>query len=78
MEDAATTPEGTAVGMTVLANDTVTDGLGTVTILAPPAHGTAVVDADHTITYTPAAGFFGVDELVYQVTDPTIRPPRRR
>jgi hypothetical protein len=68
-EDAATTPEGTAVGVAVLANDTVKDGLGAVTIVTPPTHGTAVVNADHAITYTPTGGFFGVDELVYQVTD---------
>ncbi|WP_193388347.1 tandem-95 repeat protein, partial [Anaeromyxobacter sp. PSR-1] len=53
----------------VLANDTVTDGVASVTILTAPAHGTAVVNLDHTVTYTPAERFFGPDTLTYQVVD---------
>ncbi len=67
--DDATTPEDAPIAIAVLANDTVTDGLGEVTILVPPAHGTAAVNPDHTITYTPAPGFNGLDELTYQVSD---------
>ena len=36
-----------------------------------PAHGTAVVNADGTITYTPDADYNGTDSLVFTVTDDT-------
>jgi uncharacterized repeat protein (TIGR01451 family) len=55
----------------VLANDSDpnNDAL-TVTILAPPAHGTAAVNPDNTITYTPDAGYAGPDSFTYEITDP--------
>ena len=36
-----------------------------------PTHGTLVFNADGTYSYTPAAGFAGVDTFTYRVTDPT-------
>ena len=36
-----------------------------------PAHGTAVVAADGTVTYTPDAGYTGTDSFDYVVTDGT-------
>ncbi|BEL11072.1 hypothetical protein Q0Z83_092630 [Actinoplanes sichuanensis] len=41
----------------------------TITISTPPAHGTVVVNADQTITYTPDPGWRGDDTFVYRVTD---------
>ncbi|ABC82832.1 Ig-like domain-containing protein [Anaeromyxobacter dehalogenans] len=67
--DSASTPEGTAVVVPVLANDTVLDRPATVTVLAAPAHGSAVANADGTVTYTPAAGWNGTDAFTYQVAD---------
>jgi cysteine-rich repeat protein len=68
--DSATTLEDTAVTTAVLANDSgLGDGGLIVTITAPPAHGAAVVNADRTITYTPAANFNGGDAYSYQVAD---------
>jgi hypothetical protein len=68
--DSATIPAGTPVTTTVLANDTgLEDGPIAVTIDAPPANGTAQVNGDGTITYTPAPGFVGTDTYVYRVTD---------
>ena len=40
-----------------------------VTIVTLPAQGTAVVDASGQITYTPAAGFFGVDQFTFRLSD---------
>ena len=75
--DSATTPAGTAVTVAVLANDTLDgspvalgDLTGPPTIVAPPAQGTAVVQPDGTITYTPPAGFCGQVTFEYQIESP--------
>ena len=36
---------------------------------ATPAHGTATVNADGTITYTPAANYHGADSFTYTIGD---------
>ena len=41
----------------------------TVSIAGGPANGTAVVNADKTITYTPKAGFSGADNFSYKLTN---------
>jgi hypothetical protein len=38
-------------------------------VVTQASNGTLVVNADNTITYTPAAGFVGADSFVYRVTD---------
>ncbi len=70
MNDAVTTAEDTAATVAVLANDTDLDG-DTVVVSAAttPAHGTAVVNPDGTITYTPAANYHGADSFSYTVGD---------
>jgi gliding motility-associated-like protein len=71
VDDAASTPAGTPVTIGVKNNDSDPDGniLGTPTIITNPANGSAVVNADGTITYTPNAGFSGNDTLIYVVCD---------
>ncbi|WP_436525864.1 Ig-like domain-containing protein [Actinoplanes sp. HUAS TT8] len=55
----------------VLANDSDPEGGAlTVSITVPPTHGTAIVLANGTISYTPAAGWAGDDPFTYTVTDP--------
>lgn len=52
----------------ILANDTPSTDLGTVTITSQPAHGTVRVNADGTITYTPAPNFnSALDTFAYTV-----------
>jgi ELWxxDGT repeat protein len=71
-DDAATVSSGSSVTVTVLANDTDSDGelnAGSVAIAQPPQHGSAVVNADGTVTYTPQAAFTGSDSLTYTVQD---------
>lgn len=70
-EDTATTDEDVPVTVAVLANDSDVDGDAlTVTLISTdPMSGTAVVNADNTITYTPAPDFFGIDEFAYEVSD---------
>ena len=43
--------------------------LSTLTVTTPPANGTATVNANGTITYTPHAGFVGPDLFTYTVAD---------
>ena len=70
VNDAATTAQDAAVTITVLANDTDIDGPGlAVGGTSTPAHGSVVVNADGTITYTPAAGYSGTDAFGYTATD---------
>jgi VCBS repeat-containing protein len=42
-----------------------------VAAITTPAHGTAVATANGSITYTPAAGFFGTDTFTYTAEDPS-------
>ncbi|MEO6132478.1 MAG: cadherin-like domain-containing protein, partial [Saprospiraceae bacterium] len=73
--DYSTTPEDTPVNISVLSNDSDVDSpLGTPTITDPPNHGTATVNGDGTITYTPNPNFNGVDSLVYQICDNGVPP----
>ena len=69
-DDFATTDEDTPVTIDVLANDSDVDG-GALTIfsITSPTFGTAVVNADGTVTYTPNTNYSGDDLFIYQVED---------
>ena len=70
--DTATTDENTPVDINVIANDTDSDGTidpATVIITGNPANGTAVANANGTVTYTPDNGFDGTDTFTYTVND---------
>ena len=66
-------PVSTAGGTkcNVLANDREVDGdTLTLTLLSQPARGAAVLNTDHTVTYTPLATFaHGTDTFTYRVDD---------
>jgi len=67
--DSATTTEGVATSIPVLANDSDADGDAlAVTAVTEPAHGTTVI-AGNAILYTPAPGFVGSDAFAYTVSD---------
>jgi VCBS repeat-containing protein len=63
-----TTAEDTPVNGTLLANDIDGDALA-FSVTQNPAHGTLVLNANGTYTYTPAANYNGVDSFTYQVRD---------
>jgi VCBS repeat-containing protein len=68
----AVVPPTPTVNVKVLENDSDIDGsldASTVTIVTPPANGTAVVLADGSITYTIRPGFGGTDLFTYTVRD---------
>jgi hypothetical protein len=71
LNDATRTTAGVATTVNVLANDRDPEGqpLTNPTLVSLPTNGSAVVNPDGTVTYTPNPGFVGVDGLVYQVCD---------
>ena len=68
--DDSTSTAGNPVTVNVLANDTDPDGDPlTVAGITQPLRGTAVLGSGGVVTYTPAAGFGGVDALTYTLSD---------
>jgi large repetitive protein len=71
MNDSGTVNKNRSGRIVVLVNDMDTDAtvLDKPIIITAPKHGTASVNADSTITYTPAANYTGLDTIVYAVCD---------
>ncbi|AFY64935.1 tandem-95 repeat protein [Geitlerinema sp. PCC 7407] len=70
--DGVSTNEDTSILISVLANDSDTDGTletGSVAIGTGPGNGTATVGADGRVLYRPNSNFFGVDSFTYTVAD---------
>lgn len=67
--DSATTDDRTPITLNVLANDTDADGDGLTVISAKAHYGSLTINNDQTLTYTPALGFDGIDQLTYQLDD---------
>ena len=79
--DTATTLEETPVQIAVLLNDTfegspVISGVGgTPLVLGTPVsvnHGSVALNANGTVTYTPSAGFHGLETFTYTVTSGSV------
>ncbi|WP_020657220.1 DUF6923 family protein [Rudanella lutea] len=75
------TTQAVPVTVNLLANVSDPDNPGTAngqlnrpTLLSQPAQGTAVVNNDGTVTYTPPAGFTGIVSVPYQVCDKATSP----
>lgn len=68
--DLPLTNEDTPITINVLSNDVDADGNTlTVTSLTQPAKGTAVLNANNTITYTPNLNTNGSDSFTYTISD---------
>lgn len=68
--DTITTYVDTPVIIDVLVNDTDPDGIITaVQIVLAPMHGTAVIQPNNQVAYTPAPGYIGDDYFVYRILD---------
>jgi len=68
--DSATTDKNTPVTISVLANDSDPDGdTLSVTSVTSPQSGSAVINTDGTITYTPNTDFTGSDNFDYTISD---------
>ena len=75
VDDADTTQQGQAVIIPILGNDTYpADGTIEITIIDAPNNGTATVNADNTVTYTPEASFIGTDTFTYVLCATTLDP----
>jgi outer membrane autotransporter protein len=69
VDDSATTGQGRAVTISVLANDTDIEGDPlTIASVTNPNHGTAAI-AGTAVTYTPDPGFSGTDRFDYRARD---------
>ena len=71
-DDTATVTQGETVEIDILANDTDDDGTlnpDSVQITTEPANGTATVNDDGTVSYTPGDRFVGEDSFTYVVQD---------
>ena len=77
--DIVITPVNTATTVKILSNDK-TGNNGTslnpssVTVPVQPAHGSVVVNADGTLTYTPFSNYVGTDSVIYSVCDNSPTP----
>ncbi len=72
VNDSAVTLKNTPVTIAVLANDSDPQGLPLkVASVTQGAHGTVVINANNTVTYTPAPKFTGSDSFAYSVTNGT-------
>ena len=70
VDDSASTSENVAVNIDVLNNDDDADGdTLTVDSVTQPTNGTVVINADETVSYTPASNFSGSDSFSYTVAD---------
>ncbi|WP_158534921.1 CshA/CshB family fibrillar adhesin-related protein [Mucilaginibacter hurinus] len=67
VNDSGTTPVNTPITTTVKSNDGPS-GTGTTVNATNGTNGTTVVNADGTVTYTPATGFIGNDTYTYTLT----------
>ena len=69
-DDEVTTPEDTPVSDSVTGNDVLSgDGGNTWSKLTDPANGGVVFNPDGSYTYTPDAGWSGIDSFTYQICD---------
>lgn len=57
---------GTKIIQLTFTSSTQTLVANTVKIITPPTHGTAIINANGTITYTPTPGYSGSDVIVYK------------
>jgi 3-phytase len=70
-DTADTSEDASAIVIDVLANDLAADSTpltgAAVVAVTQPANGTATLNADSTVGYTPRANFFGPDRFTYSV-----------
>ena len=68
--DTVNTKENKSINISVLGNDSDADGDSlTVNGVTQPNHGTAAINADGTVTYTPDENYYGPDSFTYTISD---------
>ncbi len=71
----ATTPTNVDLNGTLTASDLDGDTLTYLAGSITPAHGSVTINPDGTYTYTPAAGYSGVDSFSFKVNDGLVDSP---
>jgi gliding motility-associated-like protein len=72
VDDVAATNENTAVDIDILKNDFDIDNAilpSSIVIASNPAHGNVTIQASGLVTFTPQAGFIGLDVFSYTIQD---------
>lgn len=70
-DDSASTAGSMPVTIAVLGNDLDIDGDKlAVASFTSPANGTVTANSDGTLTYSPKAGYVGIDSFSYTISDP--------
>jgi len=70
VDDTGTAQPGVALVVNVLANDSDPDGNAlTVSSVTAPAHGTAVINANNTVSYSSTGSYLGPDSFGYTIVD---------
>src|SRR5262249_60724928 len=70
--DTAATNEDTPASGNVLTNDSDVDGNSLSAVLVSgPTHGSLMLNADGSFTYTPSADYNGADSFTYKANDGT-------
>jgi hypothetical protein len=69
LDDLATTSQEQDITIDVLGNDSLGNAPNEVAIETDPANGSATLQADDTIGYSPNFDFFGEDSFEYRLTD---------
>ena len=75
--DSVSTGEDTLLRIDVAANDDDVDGslnLASIEIGSGPSHGSLTDHSDGTLTYTPAANYYGADSFTYRIADNEATP----
>lgn len=70
--DSARTAEDTTLNIDVAANDSDIDGslsLSSIETGTPPLYGSLTDNSDGTLTYAPAANYYGSDSFTYRISD---------
>jgi VCBS repeat-containing protein len=70
--DQASTDEDTPIVIDVLANDSIAPDMNetlSVINITQPAHGTAEINANGSVTYAPSLNYFGTDQFNYTIDD---------
>ena len=71
-DDSATLDEDTSKNINVISNDTQVNGnISAVQSITQPSHGSAILESDGTVTYTPSANYNGTDSFTYTNTEGT-------
>jgi hypothetical protein len=70
LDDVATGTEDSIMQIIALANDTNANQAGFApVVVAVPSHGTVIINADGSFSYTPTANYYGADSFTYKISD---------